>query len=242
MLRVRPRVITADLRRAATFLQALGLRPAEHPRGSCTDAVFDAGSGRVTVHGCGAGEPEEGTTLAFDVADVREFARRTMEAGTPVELTEDASPEARVTAPDGVTFRASSGPRETGSAPHGAGSASPSLSVLALWSTPDIPSAVRVLTDIGAKPGISPDAGTWHEFRAKNGGLVALHAAERAAIDLGFEYGGDVRNLVGALTPAGFESVVVDGIWGRSLRVLAPWGAEVWIRERQRDLQGYTGH
>lgn len=75
MLRVRPLITTPDLPGAARFLQALGLHPAGDPVAAGTHAVFDAGSGRVALHGCVPGSPGEGTAaLAFEVADVREFA------------------------------------------------------------------------------------------------------------------------------------------------------------------------
>lgn len=237
MLRVRPLVHTADTAGAAGFLEALGLHPANDRAMNGTSAVFDAGSGRVAVHGGTPGAPTEGTaegttTLAFDVADVREFARRTREAGTPVELLEeDSGVAARITASDGTSFLARTGPRETG-AP-----ASP-LTVLVLWSTPDVGTAVRVLEDIGARPRTGSDTGMGPDFTAKNGGLVAVHAAERIAIDLAFEYDGDVRTLVGALTATGCEPVVVDEGHGLSLRVRAPWGAEVLITQRPGGLPG----
>ncbi len=237
MLRVRPLVYTHDLPRATAFLQALGLTPAGDPATSADYAVFDAGSGRVALHTCTPGSPEEGTAaLAFDVSDVREFARRTAGAGNAVELSEEGHGlAARVTAPDGLSFLADLGPRVTGAPP------SP-LSVLALWYRPDVGPAVRVLKDIGARPRISSEAGTWHDFSAKNGGLVAAHTADRVAVELAFEYDGDVRDLVGGLASGGFEPVIVDESYGCSLRVHAPWGAEVWINEWQRDFYGYIVH
>ena len=243
MLRVRPIVNTPDLPGASRFLQALGLRPAADPAPSGSYAVFDAGSGRVALHACEPGSPEDGTiSLAFDVSDVREFARRTAEGGARLtveggaRLTVELSREghglaARVSAPDGMSFLADAGPRETGAPP------SP-LAVLVLWYTPDVGPAVGVLQDIGARPRISSDAGTWHDFRAKNGGLVAAHTGHRTAAELAFEYDGDVQDLLGGLTGAGFEPAVVDGSYGRSLRVRAPWGAEVRINECQREFLG----
>lgn len=237
MLRVRPLVYTPDLPDAAGFLRALGLHPAQDPAPNGSYAVFDAGRGRVALHSCLPGSPEDGTTaLAFDVADVEEFARRTTEAGTAVELSREGHGlAARITAPDGLPLLEDAGPRETG-APASL------LAVLALWYTPDVDPAVRVLRDIGAKPRISSDAGTWHDFTAKNGGLVAAHTEGRTAAELAFEYDGDVRDLVRSLTEAGFDPVVVDESYGRSLRVRAPWGAEVWINEWQREFYGYSVH
>lgn len=234
MLRVRPLVHTPDPVAAAGFLQALGLRRAEDPAANGAYAVFDAGSGRVAVHGCEPGAPKEGVTaLAFDVSDVREFARRTTEAGTAVELSEEEyGLAARITAPDGTSFLAGIGPRETG-AP------SSPLAVLAFWSTPDVGPVGRVLADMGARPRTGATAGARHDFSAKNGGLVGVRAAERPVVALAFEYDGDVRELVGGLAAAGVEAAVRDGGSSRFLRVHSPWGAEICVTERQHDAEGY---
>ncbi|WP_104180580.1 VOC family protein [Arthrobacter sp. B0490] len=235
MLRVRPVVATSDLPAAAGFLRTLGLHPAQEPVADDTCAMFDAGSGRVALRSCAPGSGEEGrAALAFDVGDVREFARRTVEAGTAVGLSREGSLlTARIAAPDGTSFPAEEGPRETG-AP-----ASP-LAVLALWSTPDVDLAARVLRDMGAKPRTGSAAGTPHDFQAKNGGLVAVRAAARRGVGLAFEYDGDVRDLLGPLTAGGSEPVVSDGSNGWSLRVRAPWGTEVRIDERRGDVPGHT--
>jgi hypothetical protein len=129
--------------------------------------------------------------------------------------------------PAGAPPPAAAGPRET------AAPASP-LVVLALWQTPDVASAVRVLKDMGARPRSSSDAGTRHDFTTKNGGLVAVHHAERAGMEPAFEYDGDVRDLAANLTAAGFEPGVAGESHQRSLRVRAPWGAEVRISQRQK--------
>lgn len=235
MLRVRPYVYTPDLDQGARFLTALGLSPAADPAADGSYAVFDAGSGRVALRACAPGSREDGTSvLAFEVGDVREFARRTTAAGTAVELSEEGhGPTARITAPDGTSFPAEAGPRDTG-APE-----SP-LTVLALWSTPDVAPAARVLADLGAKPRISSDAGTWHDFRAKNGGLVAVHTGPSVSAELSFEYRGDISELVPRLAGAGVDHVVVDDSSGRSLRVAAPWGGQVRVDEWQQYSSGYT--
>lgn len=226
MLRVRPLVHTADPAAAGSFLRSLGLTPAQGPAAPGVPAVFYAGSGGVALRTCAPGSPEDGTTdLAFEVGDVEEFARRTADAGTPVELSGEDGPSARICAPDGTSFRAGSGPRATG-AP-----ASP-LAVLALWHTTDVDAAVRVLEDIGARPRSSSDTATRYGFSAKNGGLVAVHRSGRTGVGLAFEYEGDVHdmaaNLAANLTAGRFDPVAVDD---GSLRIRAPWGAEVRVTE-----------
>ncbi|KNC19355.1 hypothetical protein AC792_07210 [Arthrobacter sp. RIT-PI-e] len=243
MLRVHPAIRTSDLPRAAAFLRALGLRPAEDPAPTPSTVVFDAGHGRVTLHtgpvGDAPGTVGEGTTdLAFDVGDVREFARRTNEAGTLTEISgEGAGLTAWVDTPDGTTFPAAVGPRDTG-AP-----ASP-LTVVARWRTADPDDARRVLEDIGAKPHHSRGGGHRYRYRAKNGGLVTVEAgqtgqddapSDRVTVDLAFEYDGDVRELLGDLAAVGSGPVSVEDRTGRSLRVDTPWGTALGIHQRQPD-------
>ncbi|BBE21545.1 hypothetical protein MN0502_04280 [Arthrobacter sp. MN05-02] len=232
MLRVRPLIHTSDPAAAREFLRSLGLAPSREPLPEGAQEVFDAGSGRVALHPCASGDPEDGSVgLAFDVSDVREFARRTIAAGTPVELMEGHhGTAARIIAPDGTALLAEAGPRET-NAP------ASSLSVLALWQTPDVGSAVRVLQDIGARPRAGSAAGTGQAFGARNGGLVSVHLRERTGAELAIEHDGDVRELIADLTAAGLEPGVVGGGRGSSLLLRARWGAEVRIDGRQQDLR-----
>ncbi|MFC3298210.1 VOC family protein [Arthrobacter agilis] len=236
MLRVRPLVYPSDLAASARFLTALGLRPAAEPERDSSFAVFDAGNGRVALQAGVPGSTGKGvSTLAFEVADVPEFARRTREAGTGVELSGDAQHRsALISAPDGTTFSAAAGPRDTGVPP------SP-LSVLVLWRTPDVAAAAKILEDIGAQPRLSAADASRHDFRAKNGGLVVVRPGGQATVELAFEYGSDVRDLVPALADGGFGPAVVDTGDGWSLRVASPWGTEVEIAERRGDVDG-AGH
>ncbi|MHA7145785.1 VOC family protein [Arthrobacter sp. TmT3-37] len=231
MLRVRPILHTSDPTAARDFLHALGLASSRGALPDGAQEVFDAGSGRVALHPCASGSPEDGSvSLAFDVSDVREFARRTIAAGTPVDLVEGHhGTTARIIAPDGTPLLAAAGPRET-TAP------ASSLSVLARWQTPDVGSAVRVLEDIGARPRAGSDAGTGRAFRAKNGGLVTVELRERPGVGMAFEHDGDVRDLVAGLTAAGVDAGVVGGGRRSSLRLRAPWGAVVRIDGRQQDV------
>lgn len=229
MLRVHPVIHTHDVPGAAAFLQALGLNAApETRRGSA--AVFDAGSGRLTVRACGpadtADTAEGSTLLTFDVGDIAEFGRRTVEAGTSVEVFGDGPQStARVAAPGGSSFPVQFGPRDT-HAP-----VSP-LTVVARWHTPEPGSTARVLEDIGAKPRESSARDIGPAYRAKNGGVVLVLAAERTAVELAFEYDGDVRGLLGPLTAAGVESTLLSETPGRSLSVSAPWGTLIRIAGR----------
>ncbi|WP_049822120.1 hypothetical protein [Arthrobacter sp. H41] len=229
MLRVRPIVSTSDLPRYGSLLSALGLRVALGD-GGCR--VYDAGGGRLVLQspqpgGAGANAVELGFEVGDSPGNLDEFVRRTRQAGTSVDVVgQDHRRAARVSAPGSTTFLAVPGPRAV--TPPGI-----PLGVVAHWHTADTEAAARVLLDIGARSRrISPD-GTWRDFTAKNGGVVAVHPAAEASVTLGFEYDGDVRGLAGTLEVAGFEHSVIDGAVDRSLHLRIPGHFPVLIGEKR---------
>ena len=114
MLRVRPIHFTSRLDEWERLLTGLGMvKTVDEP----TWREFDAGSGRLALHVAEQGSAEDGTTsLGVEVGDLKEFARRTKEAGaadcttsggTTAELIEaDHGPSCRITAADGFSFLA----------------------------------------------------------------------------------------------------------------------------------------
>src|SRR5690606_17677742 len=112
-------------------------------------AEFDSGNGKVGVF---IEAPEgEAIELAFEVRDAAIFVRRTLEDGTHAEEADTTTgPGARVTAPNGFTFElaASDDLRLPES---DADPSAPSSSVTAIWRTPDLAAANKVLANIGAK-------------------------------------------------------------------------------------------
>ena len=83
MLRVRPIHFTSRLDEWERLLTGLGMvKTVDEP----TWREFDAGSGRLALHFAEQGSAEDGTTsLGVEVGDLKEFARRTKEAGAAAE-------------------------------------------------------------------------------------------------------------------------------------------------------------
>ncbi len=218
MLRVRPVLYTSKPAEYSQLLLALGLWRVQ-------DAgewqVFDSGNGKVGLHGIPPGGQDGTAALGFEIRDAPIFVRRTIADGTHAELVESRhGPTARVTAPDGFTFLAD----PVVDAPAAPPAASP-LTVVQLWSTPDVGAASKVLADIGAKPVAGrPDAPT--PFRAKNGGLTAARPGGLSGVELGFKYDGDLAALAARLTAAGVPAsldgdvVEVQNPHGGTLRIV----------------------
>lgn len=237
MLRVRPILFTSKAAEFTAMFAALGLELSTDEDGW---QVFDAGSGRIALHSAEAGiRGANRLELGFEVGDLEEFARRTQADGTPAEVVNDPDHgrSVRITAPGGLSLFAERYERE-----QHAPDADPALSVLAIWYSASTGPPERMLADIGARRRISSDAGVWSDFTAKNGGLIAVHSADRQAFELAFEYDGDVEVLERRLRKAGQACTLIDESYGRSLRLPNPHGGEIWINERQRDHYGYTVH
>ncbi|GAB3272129.1 VOC family protein [Arthrobacter pigmenti] len=235
MLRVRPIHFTSRMADYRKLLTGLGLSVSVDNDGY---TEFDAGSGRMAIHAAEAGAADDGTTaLGFEIRDLDEFIRRTNAAGTKAEVFEAGhGTAARIAADDGVVFLCDPAPEST--TPEAA--PDPDLSVLPLWMTPDVNSARKILGDIGARPRIIADAGTWVDYSARNGGLVAAHQDGTTEILLAFEYDGALETLQDRLAGTGIEATIIDENYGKSLRLPDPDGGEIWVNQKQSDLHGYT--
>lgn len=230
MLRVRPIVFTPNFDAFAELFTALGLVLVENAPGW---RVFAADGGRIAVHVA----DESSVSFDFEVGSVEEFARRTVEAGTDAVVVDTADgPAAQVTAPDGRTFLAYEAPLVDFTPP------TQGLTVMPIWYTTDAVAAEKVFRDIGAKKRLSSNAGAWTDFAAKNGGLLAVHAADKNGQELSFEYRGDVETLQQQLKESGIPATLIDENYGRSLRLPHPEDGEIWVNEWQQDLYGYTRH
>lgn len=249
MLRVRPIHYTSRMDSFKSLLTTLGLTiAADHD----SWVEFDAGSGRLGLHWAEPGSPEDGTSsLGFEVRDLDEFTRRTVEAGTTAEIYEAGhGTAARITAEDGMVFLADTAPADASDASDvsdasagtgGSGNPDPALSVMPLWMTPGVGSARKALGDIGARPRIISDSGTWADFTAKNGGLAAVHHGEAPGVVLSFEYDGELEVLQRRLAASDLDAKIIDENYGRSLRLPNPdGGEEIWVNQKQADLHGYT--
>lgn len=220
MLRVRPILFTSHFEDYSALLTALGLACVQDHEDW---RVFDSGNGKVGLHRVETGSPEEGLTqLGFEIRDAPIFVQRTVADGTHAELTDveigaDHGPSARVTAPDGFTFLAD--PITEPSAEPNATAPGP-LTVSAHWHTPDVDATRKVLADIGARP--VPGTQT---FKAKNGGLLAVHPSRESDVVLGFVYDGELAALSARLTKSGVPTeageyfLAVKTPAGRALRI-----------------------
>ena len=233
MLRVRPIHFTSRLDEWERLLTGLGMvKTVDEP----TWREFDAGSGRLALHFVEQGSADDGTTsLGVEVGDLKEFARRTKEAGaaeggTTAELIEaDHGPSCRITAADGFTFLADPATRATDGS---WGGSAEEVRVLARTSLDDAVAAARTLRDIGAQPRPLPGSGTAgtdfnaaesEAFLAKNGGILMVGAGSgTGSAGLGFEYAGDLATLRERLSEAGHEAAVIEEAAIPTLHVANP--------------------
>jgi hypothetical protein len=242
MLRVRPLHFTSNIESWDRLLTALGLVLTEGDGGF---RVFDAGAGRLALHAVPDGAPEDGTTsLAVEVGDLAEFARRTNlsaadDGTTPAEIiTADHGEACRITAPDGFSFLADNAAQDAMGT-----DADPALAVVGVWLTEDPSSASRTLRHVGARPRPVPDADETADFTAKNGGVLLVRPASGAPRSgLGFEYDGGLEPLRVRLTSAGFEASITEEAFGSTLHVASPDAAgpatarvpaTVWISQHR---------
>ena len=243
MLRVRPIHFTSRLDEWERLLTSLGMvKTVDEP----TWREFDAGSGRLALHFAEQGSAAEGTTsLGVEVGDLKEFARRTKEAGaadsttaggTTAELVDaDHGPSCRITAADGFSFLADPATRASDGSWAGSPEADPGLAVVGVWFSEDAVAAAQTLRNIGARPRPVPgvaagnadtdDTATAESeaFAAKNGGILMVGAGTGAgSAGLGFEYAGDLDALRQRLEGAGHEAAVLDEALVPTLHVANP--------------------
>ena len=238
MLRVRPIHFTSRLDGWERLLTDLGMvKTVDEP----TWREFDAGSGRLALHLVEQGSAEDGTTsFGVEVGDLKEFVRRTEEAGTAVGTTAagttaeliDAAhgPSCRVTAADGFTFLADPATRAADGSWVGSAEADPGIGVVEVWFSEDAVAAAQTLRDIGARPRAVPDSGAGvadtvesETFTAKNGGVLMIGAGTGAGrAGLGFEYDGDFDALRERLIEAGHEAAVIEEAAIPTLHVANP--------------------
>lgn len=235
-LTARPIRFTADIPAWQRILEALGGVPiSEHPGW----LVYQLGSGRVALHASSDEQPAGSTTLPLETSTpVEEAVQIASAAGVPIELSQEGHGLAgRVRAEDGTTFTLDA----PTPAPEDAAEADPRLAVMGIWYTPSPGAASQLLTDLGARPRLVSDSGTWTDLSCEGGGLLAAHAADSVGAELAFEWAGNVEEAQALLDAAGIESALIDETYSRTLQVADPDGVkEIWINERQTDLYGYT--
>ncbi|AJT42160.1 VOC family protein [Psychromicrobium lacuslunae] len=247
MLRVRPIHFTSRVQEFSALFDALGLVRVVN---DVDWLEFDAGSGSVALHRTAADSTDDGVTyLGFQVKDLDVFAERTRVAGSQAEILQEAHGRtAKITARDGLEFMVDPTDHlET------VATANPQLSVNALWYTPEVAAAAQDLGNIGAIPVSTAKNGQFADFKAKNGGKVLVHIAEKPAHGgLGFGYHGKLEVLLERLQAHQVQAHIIDESYGRTLHLSNPdyaelpnnpTGATIWINEEdQEDHYGYLKH
>lgn len=184
MLRVRPIIVTSNFNQTVAQLRDLGLSCLKNDGGW---AEFDSGNGKVAVSNKAPGG--EVLKLAFEVRDPAIFVRRTLEDGTHAEEADTSTgPGARVRAPDGFSFELAAS--EDLRLPEPDAEPSTPSAVTAIWRTPDLAAANKVLADIGAKF-VQDNADGGALFRAKNGGFVATAKGAVTGVELEIKHHGE---------------------------------------------------
>ncbi|OLT16683.1 hypothetical protein BJF80_04900 [Serinicoccus sp. CUA-874] len=201
--------------------------------------VYAVGSGRVALHAASEQQPAGVCALALSTTTpVPEAVAAAAAAGVPITLGHPDHGEAgMVEAPDGTSFTLDSPTpveREGGVSDR-------RLAALPIWYGPDTAMITGVLEGIGARPRTVADDRIWTDLRCEGGGLVAAHRDESPAVELAFEWDGDVEEALALLTEAGIEAVLIDETYSRTVQIADPDGRkEIWVNERMTDLYGYT--
>lgn len=258
MILTRPVRFTASMAAHRRLFEVLGAQClSDH--GDWVVYGFD--HGRIALHTADETYPVGLTTLGFETNDLDACAAAAASATPPgVSIAVEDAPHGRavvVRSPDGMTLTVDPlTPQPTRSdAPVVASQPAPvnaPLSVAPLWFTAQASTATRTLAALGARPRIESDGGGWTDLRT-DCGLVAVHAsgsadtapegpsAPAAWASLGFEFAGDLDDLIEPLHQAAIEATIIDESYGRSLRLPDPDlpAGQIWINEAQRDLYGY---
>lgn len=231
MITVQPIRFTPHQNEWHRLAGLLGFRPAFPPDQQWSE--FD-GRGILAIHHASADDDHAGTTdLHLLTDDLDAVGARLATAGfdPSPSMLDDGRPMLRVTAASGARVTLSPGARAADSGP---------VAVQPIWYQPVLDEPRRILEAIGLRPRISSDTGTWIDFTADGGGLVALHQHEEVRIDLSLEYAGDLDTLAELLTQAGLSPSVVDEAYNRTLLVGTPDGDQLWVNGQMDDLYGYA--
>ncbi len=237
MIAARPIRFTHVMEAHRTYVEALGGRRVTSAPGW---EVWALGSGRLALHAASDEQPAGQDTLAWEVPDLDAWVNEARQRGLACQVGQTPHGlAATVTAPDGTSFTV-----DPSSGPTTEPVTRDSLAVLPIWYTTQahVDGARQVLRGLGAVQRITADSDVWTDFRCPGGGLVAVHATdEETGVELGFEYAGDVEELITPLHQVGVEALLIDETYSRTLQIPDPDrpGSMVWINEKMQDLYGY---
>jgi len=207
---------------------ALGLRAAAEPTPEW--AEFD-GDGVLAIHAATSSTPAGADELHLLVDDLDAVITAGVRAGCDMDRASmaDVGEVVTITAASGQRITASVGARPTSGVPR----------VQPIWYQADGAAVRDLFRALGLRPRIASDSGTWADFVADGGGGAAFHRDEHTTVRLSLEYAGDLEVLRTALADAGYDAVVVDEAYNRTLLVPTPDGDRLWINGVQEDLYGY---
>lgn len=193
-----------------------------------------AAHGILAIHGVEAGSDKEGKTETHVLVRHLDGLIETLTARGFAHSMEDNDAVGRIVVArdvQGVTVSATEG--------HGRHSDG-QLIVMPLQFTPDVESAAALYAAFGLEPRIVADRGGWIDFTVDGGGLAALHQGEATSVGLTFEYSGNIDDLAQRLRVSGYDPVIVDEAYNRTLEVATPDRGMLGINEASQDLYGYT--
>lgn len=227
MITVQPIRYTSTPQEWHRLAGALGLTSTVPARESW--AEFD-GDGILAVHLVGSGSDDDATTeLHLLTDDLRAVESAATSVGATAEgrVLDDIG-ELLTISLDEVRLTVSAGARST---------AGP-VSVNPIWYAEDLRPYERLFRALGLRPRIASDTGTWIDFHADGGGLVALHRGE-PRLELAFELASGLETVGDRVRAAGFAAEIVDEAYNRTLRVAGPGGLDLWVNGAQEDLYGF---
>lgn len=113
------------------------------------------------------------------------------------------------------------------------------MKVLPIRYVRDLPAAERFYGALGLTVDARQRNGHWLELAAA-GGTLGLHLVDSGAdeppVELAFIAEEPLETVRARLADAGFESIILDEAFGRSLRVTDPEGVTVQVNENDPDL------
>lgn len=121
------------------------------------------------------------------------------------------------------------------------------MRVVPVRFTTDVDAMRRFCEALGLQANVVAESGNWVALDSDAPGGVGLHPAAAAEsprvpgqTDLSFEATEPLEKVRDRLAGAGFDAVVLDEAFGRSLRVVDPDGVVVQVNEAMTDPHGYV--
>lgn len=121
------------------------------------------------------------------------------------------------------------------------------MKIAPLLFTGNIAAMRRFCEVLGLHASVVADGGGWVSLTAANGSTLGLHRDTVAdpprlagQCELCFEADEPLEAVLTRLSAAGYDAVIVDESFGRSIRVVGPDGKVIQINEAMSDFYGYV--